>query len=245
MASPGTIIGDISRRTTIYRVFPRHYFFELFAERKNALVWPSKWDDPFENFILRSPVRTASGETGEFGFHKDLFGQCWTLHSRSDAMWRIYSPDKDAVRLRTTVGRLIDSLCAANEDRETDRCFIGKVTYPTDGKLKRFAKTVFKEGLTAGAVARSLLVKRNAFEHENEVRLIYFEGDQIEHSNGVYKYDLDPHAVFDQVMIDPRMAYEDYAKFKDEITEKTGFAPEKIKRSLLYKPPEDFVIEIP
>ncbi len=74
MATPGTIIGSITRCTTIYRVFPRHRFFELFAERKNALVWPTKWDDPFENFVLRSPVRTAAAETGEFGFHKVLFG---------------------------------------------------------------------------------------------------------------------------------------------------------------------------
>ena len=245
MKIKGTIIGDITRRSTIYRVFPRHRFFELFEERKNALVWPTKWDDPFENFILRSPVRTASGEKGEFGFHKYLYGQCWTLHKRSDAMWRICSPEKDAVRIRTNVGKLIDSLSEANKGSETDRCFIGKVTYPTDAKLRKFARTVFKDGLTTEAVARSLLVKRNAFEHEDEVRLIYFEGDQTVHENGVYKYPLDPHVVFDQVMIDPRMSYKKYVSFKKEIIEKTGFDEARIKRSLLYKPPAGFMVVIP
>lgn len=38
MKPEDAIIGDITKRTIIYRVFPRHRFFELFAERKNALV---------------------------------------------------------------------------------------------------------------------------------------------------------------------------------------------------------------
>lgn len=245
MANRGTIIGEITRSTMIYRVFPRHRFFELFDERKNALVWPTMWEDPFENFILRSPVQTAAGEKGEFAFHEDVYGQCWTLKKRSDAMWRIYSPDKDAVRVRTRVGRLIDSLCAANKGMENERCFIGKVEYPTDAKLKKFARNVFKDGLNAEAVARSLLKKRNAFEHEDEVRLIYFEGDNKTHVGGVYKYALDPHAVFDQIMIDPRMSYKDYVKFKNEIVKRTKIDEARIKRSLLYEPPDGFVVEIP
>lgn len=245
MKSNGTIIGDITRRTAIYRVFPRKWFFKLFEEDKNALVWPTMWDDPFENFILRSPVRTAAGETGEFSFHEDVYGQCWTLKKRSDAMWRIYSPKTDAVRVRTTVGRLIDSLCAANRGVTNESCFIGKVDYPPDYKLKKFARTVFKDGLNAEAVARSLLKKRDAFEHEDEVRLIYFEGQNSKHDGGVYKYELNPHAVFDQFMIDPRMSYKDFCTFRNEIVARTGIDKARIKRSLLYKPPEGFTVEIP
>lgn len=240
-----TILGKLSAKTKIYRVFPRDRFFQLFEEGKNALVWPTKWEDPFENFILRSPVRNSSGEVGEFGFHKDVYGQCWTLHKASDAMWRIYSPDKDAVRLRTTVGRLLDSLRAANKGKENDRCFIGKVGYATEAELEIFARTVFKNELTAEAVARSLLTKRKAFVHEKEVRIIYFEGNPIEHENGVYKHPLEPHAVFDQIMIDPRMSYKDYTNFREEIVARTGFKEARIKRSLLYRPPNGFTIEVP
>lgn len=241
----GTIIGDITRRTTIYRVFPRNRFFELFGKRQNALVWPTKWEDPFENFILRSPVQRSNGEIGDIAFHDDVYGQCWTLHKASDAMWRIYSPGKDAVRVRTTVGRLLDSLCSANKGMENDSCFIGRVTYPNEAGLRKFARTVFKDDLSARSVANSLLVKRSAFEHEKEVRLVYFESGSTVHKNGVYKYPLDPHQVFDQVMIDPRMTYKDYRSFKDEIVAKTGFDEKRIKRSLLYKPPDDFIVMIP
>jgi len=241
----GTIVGEINAKTIIYRIFPRDRFFELFDEKRNVLVWPTKWEDPFENFILRSRVRNAAGEIGEFGFHKDVYGQCWTLLKASDAMWRIYSPKKDAVRVRTTVGKLLESLCAANKGKEESRCFIGKVSYPTEPKLAKFARTVFKDGSNSEAVARSLLAKRKAFEHEKEVRVIYFKGDPIMDDKGIYKYPLDPHSVFDQVMIDPRVSYKDYIKIKDKIVEKTGFEAKRIKRSLLYKPPEGFIIEIP
>lgn len=139
----GTVIGKIGRDRKIYRIFPKDRFFQLFEEKANALVWPTMWDDPFENFILRSPVRTAAGETGTFGFHEDVYGQCWTLHTASDAMWRIYSPKKDAVRLRTTVGKLLDSLCAANSGKENDSCFIGKVAYPNEAKLKKICSDSF------------------------------------------------------------------------------------------------------
>lgn len=99
--------------------------------------------------------------------------------------------------------------------------------------------------MSAEVVARSLLAKRKAFEHEREVRIIYFEGSDIKHPNGVYKYDLDPKAVFDQIMIDPRISYDQYKICRDEIVERTGFDKSLIKRSLIYKPPDGFEIEIP
>lgn len=85
----------------------------------------------------------------------------------------------------------------------------------------------------------------DGFEHEKEVRITYFEGDQIVHGDGVYKYPLDPLAVFDQVMIDPRLSYKEFQSFKDEIVARTGIDEARIKRSLLYKPPDGFIVEIP
>ncbi|MCW2305097.1 hypothetical protein M2324_003513 [Rhodovulum sulfidophilum] len=46
-------------------------------------------------------------------------------------------------------------------------------------------------------------------------------------------------------MIDPRMSYKKFSKFKDEIVARTSIDEARIKRSLLYKPPEGFVVEIP
>lgn len=245
MSKTVQIIGQIDRDTKIYKILKKEYFFELFEYKKNALVLPKKWQDPFENVILNAEVRTGRGESGRFSFHEHVYGQCWTRHTASDAMWQIYSEKKNAVRVRTTVGKLINSLNAAQGSWADATCFIGKVNYMGEARLKEFARTIFKDDITPEAIARSLLVKRNAYKHEREVRLIYIERKDTKHANGVYKYDIDPHALFDQAMIDPRVPSNEYERFKKHVMKRTGLPDRQIKRSLLYRRPEGFIVEIP
>lgn len=240
------ILGKrIGPETRIYRIFPRDRFLQLFQEEKNALVLPTMWDDPFENAILKADVRTPNGELGHFSFHSDVYGQCWTLETASDAMWQIYSRNSDAVRVRTTVGRLIESLSASQDDWAHVSCFIGRVEYMSEKRLRRLGSTVFKDGITPEAVARSLLAKRRAYKHENEVRLIYFERSNTKHPKGVFKHALDPRSVIDQVMVDGRVPYKEFLPFKEEVMKLTGFPEKMVKRSLLYRPPKGFVVELP
>ena len=239
------IIGKkIGPETRIYRIFPRDRFLQLFQEDQNALVLPTLWDDPFENAILKAEVRTSTGELGSFSFHGDVYGQCWTLETASDAMWQIYSRNSDAVRVRTTVGRLIESLSASQGDWAHVSCFIGRVDYMSEKRLREFGSTVFKGGVTPEAVARSLLAKRRAYKHENEVRLIYFERSDNKHPKGVFKYALEPRKVIDQVMVDGRVSYNDFLPLKKKIMKLTGFSDQQVRRSLLYRPPDNFVVEL-
>lgn len=237
-------LTKMSKDTFVYRILSKARLYELFATRENVLVRPSKWEDPFENFILKSPVQTASGEMGEFAFHDHFYGQCWTLHKSSDAMWRIYSRDKDAVRVRTTIDKLAGSLSAHLGPWAHVQSFIGKVEYLSEKKLRKFAATIFNNGLNANAFARSLLIKRLAFQHEREVRLLYFEKDKIKQTGGLFRYSVDPHALIDQIMTDPRLPQAKAVALKQEIEQKTSFRG-PIKRSLLYAPPKGFVIRIP
>ena len=245
MNSSRNVFGNITEETRIYRIFSRDWFFQLFEDRQNALVWPAMWDDPFENVFLRARVRTRRGENGRFGVHDDVYGQCWTLERASDAMWQIYSRNKDAIRVRTTVGKLIRSIRAENRGWTDSKCFIGRVEYMKDSELREFGKTVFSAGLSREAVARSLTVKRKAYKHEMEVRLIYIDPRNTKHPGGVYKYNLDPLVLIEQAMVDGRVSYGDYQPVKAEIMRRTGLKPRQVKRSLLYRQPKDFVVEIP
>lgn len=231
--------------TRIYRIFPRNRFLQLFKENQNALVLPAKWDDPFENVFLQADVVSANREKGRFGFHDDVYGQCWTLETASDAMWQIYSREKDAVRVRTTVEKLISSLMSAHGKWAAATCFIGRVSYLSESKLKEFGRTAFKDYSGSEAIARSLLVKRRAYKHENEVRLIYIERSGTKHGNGVYTYDLNPRDIIDQVMVDGRVSYQEFVPFKEQIMTLTGLSDKQVKRSLLYRRPKGFLVEIP
>jgi hypothetical protein len=106
------IIGEIKPCDQIYRIFRCDYFFQLFENKQNTLVRPEKWSDPWENMVLKARIRTSNWETGRFDFWRDLYGQCWTLHTRSNAIWRLYGSEKYDLRVTTTVGKLLQSLRA-------------------------------------------------------------------------------------------------------------------------------------
>ena len=242
MPAAQSIIGDIKRDTRIYRIFPQMRFFSLFEEKKNALLRPGKWDDPFENVFLKSPVALPNGETGQFGFRDDVYGQCWTLETATDAMWQIYSKGGDGIRVRTTVGKLIDGMRFVHGKWADVSCFIGRVKYRSEKNLKAFGREVFTRYSRESAVAHSLLIKRMAYKHENEVRLIYVAPETTKESDWIYKYDVDPLELCDQAMVDGRVSEEDFFILRRRIARWTGLAESQILRSSLYTPPEDVVV---
>ena len=229
----------------IYRIIPYDRFLELFNINKNTLVKTNKWEDTFENFALKSKLKFPDGSQIELDAHERLYGQCWTTSKASDAMWRIYSPDKRSVRIRTTVDKLLTSLVVANVNASMTQECIGKVEYlPESEIVNRAKKALTSSGqITFGSLFRSLLHKRKAFEHEKEIRLAYLDWGYDLPQSDIYQYEIEPHELITQVMIDPRVSYEDFKGIKDDIQNKTGYQGD-IKRSLLYRLPETVIVEV-
>jgi hypothetical protein len=207
-----------------------------------ALVSPSRWPDPFENLI----AMTGITYTGEVPFRQEffdksrrqVFAQCWTLAAESDAMWRIYSTvDKDAgsdtniaresegVRVRTTARKLFSALwewCPTPTAKEC--CFLGRVQYsPEHAVMQQLANIVGAEGIGAFSGGRghamALLTKRDAFAHEQEVRLVYVEPDNTMHDvagDPLRFMHVEPSDLFEELTLDPRLGAADVA---DRITE--------------------------
>ena len=232
--------NDLDRH--VYRIISIKRLREIFDSRKNVLVKPKLWDDPFENFILKSRVRLATGEFASFEFHDKFYGQCWTLHRASDAMWRIYSADGTGVRIRTTIRKLLNSAVETLGEWSNVQCFLGKVDYLSEKELGEFSQTVFRDIGYAKArdFAKTLLVKRRAFQHEKEIRLLYFEKEEGARDD-LFRYSIDPNGLIDQIMTDPRLSKDDSEKLKKQITDELGFAG-TVMRSLLYAPPKPMII---
>ena len=89
----------------IYRIEPFDRLIEILRSKRLTLVSPSKWEDPFENFILSAKIKVGQHKLA-FADHDRFYGSCWTWKGYSDALWRIYSPDKQGVRLRTSIRKL-------------------------------------------------------------------------------------------------------------------------------------------
>lgn len=239
----------------IYRILSQEHFFQICKEKKNTLVLPREWvknrrkwlQDPFENFILRSTLKSIStGEKGKFDSHDIAYAQCWTLNAASAAMWQIYSNGANAVKIKTTVDKLSNGLYNANPKWEG--CYIGEVDYLTKSKLHELSQTIFKHGVTSEAIACSLLVKRRPYKYEKEVRLIYIidsEKEKKKHVHSIYTYDIDPYDMIEEVVLSPHATDDEYARFKERVTKCTSLADRQVKHSSLYHEPKGFTVIIP
>ena len=232
----------------IYRVISINRLFQLFETRHNVLVKPIKWEDPFEKFICESitNLKFEDEKNSTVGFRDDLFGQCWTRTRESDAMWRIYSPNKNGVRISTTPRKLLSSLFYnTGEDYRNISCYIGKVKYFKTSELithinQNVDNWVYND-VNGGGIANSLLFKRSAFKHENEVRLIYNSKFGRRNNSEVHQYSIKPLELIKDIIFDPRIEYSEFKRHKKNLVYHK-FDPEKIIKSVLYNIP-DFIIE--
>lgn len=218
----------------IYRIFPIGRFIQVLTAKKLTLVKPKKWDDPFENALLSSDF-IAGSETATFSAKDSIYGQCWTLHRETDAMWRIYSPNKDGVRLKTTPRKLLAALKKHVGQFSDIQCFIGKVEYKKKLELLEIFSKIDLLSTDGTGIAKSLLYKRPEFSHEREVRLIY-SGDDNNSPSDIYSFEIDPNKLFDRVLFDPRME-ESLRKSYISAVKGLGCTVE-VKRSTLYDLPK-------
>lgn len=224
----------------IYRTLPFSRLVEIFESKLNTLSAPSLWDDPFENFILQATLN-QNGESIQFAHHDHFFGQSWSMKYESDAMWRIYSPDKSCVRIRTTIAKLAKSL----SDVSDSQAFIGKVEYYKQKRIVTEAKKLVADILnitTDVNLVRTLLFKRDSFEHEMEVRLIYF-ANHVEKRKDIYQYLVDPHYLIESVALDPRAPTQLVDVYRHYLRNKIGFKGDIIK-STLYDLPPDLIFKL-
>jgi hypothetical protein len=188
----------------VYRIMKHDYVIALFTQRKNVLSQVHNWKDKFENFQMKLGG-VLDGEKFQYGFKDDFVGQCWTNDSLSEAMWGIYANDSNTryLRVRSTPRKLLDALIQAHPKMPQDTCFVGKVEYKHEIELKALMQNGGELNLTATSLAKALLLKRRAFKHESEVRLLYFGEAGDYDQRGLYQYDVDPHQMITQIMADP------------------------------------------
>lgn len=234
-------IDDERLDRSIYRIMPVKYLYSLFAQRKNVLVRPKKWDDPFENFMLRSKLLLPTGEQASLAFHDDFYGQCWSTTSQSEALWRLYSSDKTSIRIRTTPRKLFAGLCEHLNEWAHVSAFVGKVRYFSKAKLLTHAQQVFADiDIPKGKdFAQTLLFKRAAFKHESEVRLLYFERKKL--TTDTFSYPVTPEDIVEDIRLDPRLSEDEAVALRKEIKNKTGFKG-TVKKSDLYDPPPTLLL---
>ena len=208
----------------LYRIMPLRHMVDLFESRELYFASPSSWDNPYE--------RVLKHKGSDFAF-----AQCWCTKAVSDAMWRIYSPDRASVRIRSTRAKVL--AVGARIKATTHATFrLDEVTYKSakemDSELASIA-TELKAGFTMKRATDALFLKRDAFDYEAEVRAIAFlqpKKDTVPQSN--LRVHIDPHALVDSILFDPR-ADSTYVKIVTHFLRTKLAFDGSISRSALYR----------
>jgi hypothetical protein len=243
-------ISDVD--SPIYRIFPLWVLEETLRLRQLALVAPSKWEDPFEVIGDNIAVDIRRGDRIEQKFIcralSPAFAQCWSRTTESDTLIRAYSrvvkdpifgrnicSRDEGVRVRSSARKLLEAVRSGNPSGLSGKWFVGAVQYlSSKALLQEIANAVSKDGLNCFEVpskrANLLLLKREAFSHEAEVRVIYVQQNQ-EPCDAIVRVPIEPSALFDQISFDPRLApFEWYER--ETMIRSLGYKGEIIKSDL-------------
>lgn len=153
----------------IYKYLTFNQFVDLVESKRLYLTRVSEWDDVYEAVELRHLVSNGMrkgppqwvpemlGEDLMKALDQSMFdsyyAQSWTWsEEESDAMWRIYSPNNDGVRLKMNVDKIYNAM----------KCSLLQL----DSNIKIFHNKVKYQNTNIGSIE----VKRKAFFHEKEYR---------------------------------------------------------------------------
>ena len=237
----------------IYRIFPLWFLEEALRLRQLVLIPPRSWEDPYE--IVGDAIQVSRWEGDRWQqeiINQSLppaYAQCWSETSESDTLLRAYSrvvkdphfgrntcPRDEGVRVRTTPRKLLRAIIEGTRSAPKGSCFLGSVQYLSEeGVLQTIANAIGHVGKEVFRIpsnrAKLLLLKRMAFAHEAEIRIIYVR-DQSEPALPLLRVPIRPNEVFDQITFDPRLSAFERVE-RETVIRSLGYEGE-LTESLLY-----------
>lgn len=210
----------------VYRIFSLWHFEEAIRLNQLTLVSPVRWEDPFE--VLPESIQVVDKRSAPWKvemlhtYLDPVFAQCWSRTEESDTLLRAYSrvvkhahhrrntvPSEEGVRVRSTPRKLLRALVSQFPHRAQQRCFVGAVQYGSaDGLKQHVANLIGSHDLnvlsTDRARAELHLLKRTAFRHEAEVRLVYV-AERARANAAFLTCKINVNDAFEEISFDPRL----------------------------------------
>lgn len=192
--------GTLTNETRLYRYMGLSQFLSLVENKQTHITRIRHWQDTWEAPSYQLPRQLDDGELeySLWNIAEDMFGQSWSLHSESDALWRVYSRDKEGLVVQTTA-RKFDLM------KEIRFGVLAPVIY-YDNLLDALSE--IKEDDRKENPFIEAFLKRKAFEYEAEVRLITLNqerclGKRYKDCERIY-IAVDPIEFIASITIDPR-----------------------------------------
>ena len=179
----------MDKNTSLYRFTSFEALIDIIQRESLIFVSPKKWEDAYEWFLYsmaKTEVwqRLISAELSKYLKPEQIewtlwllsfidityFAQCWTKKAESDALWKIYSHNNTAIRLEVKADKF-------QKLKYSSAIIIGEVNYFQDISIGQEVKSIISWEKILWH--KALLSKRLAFEHEEEVRIIASNFDNV------------------------------------------------------------------
>ena len=171
-------IGNCHHRHYIYKYMSFNTAIKVLKTNTLRFSKPTQWKDPFESRFLNADYSKVD-RTKELNNH--LVACCLTGQTANEAAWRMYSDyghGEHCVQFSIYIGQLrlfLDKYAT----EEGLKLYEGSVDYSfKDAEIERFICLallfirIFFEKFTNLSFLNLMLIKRQAFEYENEIRYI-------------------------------------------------------------------------
>ncbi len=177
----------------IYRIFQREFYENdtkngvLTLPRAIANVWNDELENPLSNVTERiKNYDLKQNETYYWGsVVENYFALCWTNRENpTDGDWSSFSHGKPAVRIETTVQKLLDRVMVLNDPSYMHKSWLIDVEYKDQNFIKqmRNPEEVKRRIESSGSeLVLSAAIVRGSNSAENEVRYLFdnFGTDRI------------------------------------------------------------------
>ena len=249
----------IQKDTPIYRYMGLEEFHCL-MNGSLRLTCPFKWveadgGDRWENVLFQTKIYRDEKQIDTETDGRKTYVHCWTHVPESDAMWRLYGGDR-SVKIRTTAGKLLGA--AHNViplGKNLSILFkIGRVSYLKEDEIRGFFSTREKIDEAIRCHHETMMIKRDFYSHENEVRLVAYDFNdenrrlEMDRHNLKFSPEKPDHLDIqigagtagkwiDELVIDPRLS-DFWKRVVRDLVLKTKFDENRIKESSLLAKPE-------
>lgn len=209
----------------LYRIMRFERVVQMFERNELTFLKPLLWEDPYETHFKHADLDS-------------VFAQCWCAKGVSDAMWRIYSPDRTGIRISTST-KLLRSAVAAEAALAGFDYIERGVEYLPPVRLRSRISALKKKLANSSSdslASDCLFLKREAFDHEHEYRVVLSPKAESSHRSEIIAVPCDPHKFVDSILIDPRAPKELADAFIYYFKNKIGFK-RRVQSSALYRVP--------
>ena len=186
----------VDRNKEIHRIFQKEFYDRDIKDQTLTLPLAEAgitWNDPLENPLAN--VKTIDIVTRKEillgSLVQQFYALCWTERPTATKKdWKSFSHRKPAVRISTTIGKLLDRLMDPDDPYYMLRYWVIRVDYkdPTLIQAMQNPGEVYQRMETTGAMlALSAAVIRTQYSDQKEIRLLFDASINPQQQNVTYQ----------------------------------------------------------